>query len=401
MCQIHTHNGVRPPSPKHHFVPLQFEPFWNSCGCPEAIHSCVVVKHRARQVLTAIHTLENTLRLFSWRVNADGAIGCTGTAEAQLSDVVQVDLVRGSKYVTGCRTEAGELHLQCWDVSNTGAIYASGESVVAGVDLQWMQLLVLSPYRLLTIGLSKTGEWELTTWEITQQATLRKCHQTTMPAANGALAATCLPTPELDAAVDTNGDVDFVIARHTAPDVIRWQQWRSLTDGQLVLQKTADLNRPDIVDLALITVDQTLMTLLHNAHGQLDCIRGWPTAVETAVPSDDIVLADTKSCTLLARDVHLFAVTPNASEPILACATRHPSDSLEPLAAASTLTFYDWQATAGTWSPCGTDRLPATTATDLAICNQPLEGNAPFLTAVGTDVGTLHLVTWGEVVDDV
>ncbi|MEZ4673750.1 MAG: hypothetical protein R2932_05830 [Caldilineaceae bacterium] len=385
------------------FIPLQSAPFWNGCGRPEAIQACVLVKHRARQVLTAIRTLDNRLRLFSWRVNADGTVLCTGTTDAAVNDVTQITLIHARKYVSACRTQSGSMHLQCWDVSNTGAIYPSGPATVVGGGLQWVTLLLLTPELVITIGLRRDGFWELTTWAISDDAAPQQLDQMQMPATNGALAATLLAAPNNPIA--DHGAATFVTVMHVAPNQLRWNQWQAHANGRIVLQQQVEQTHPAIVDLALTTVDQSLVTVLHGADGRLQVLHGWPAA--------DPIAAGASEPVTIAERVRHFSIAKHDSQLMLA----HVAAPLAPVVATpsalnattssvihpdsgtpelTTVEMHQWQPATAQWIDCGTGTLPSPTATDLALCNEPLDGNAPFLTAIGTTSGELHLVTWAD-----
>ena len=402
------------PTPR--FTALQSAPFWNGCGKPDAIHECVIVKHRARQVLTAVRTVDEQIRLFSWRVNADGAVLCTGTTDLPIDGVAQVDLARARKYITACRTGMGVLHLQCWDVSNTGAIYASGPAVIAGDGYQWIQLLVLAPEHFLTIGLTQDGLWYLTSWTLADDDTPRRLDQKTMPAANGALAATCLnnaevtviegqslvPTEQPTAEVDQEDGAMFAVVMHTAPNELVWQRWRCHTDGQLVLEQHVRQQHGEVVELAMTTVGNELVTLFQRADGQLQVLHGWPTATSDRDAATTLVT--------LAEETKHFSIAHHEEQLMIAHVGKRTANmehfSQDPmqdrvrgtaqLPELTTVEMHRWQPADRQWMANGTGTLPTPTATDLALCNQPLDGNAPFLTAIGTASGELHLVTWGD-----
>ncbi len=393
---------------RQRFLPLQSEPHWNGCGQPTAVHACVLVKHRARQVLTAMRTLDNRLRLFSWRVNADGAILCTGTTDVQVNEVTQIDLVRAQKYVSACRTVEGALHLQCWDVSNTGAIYTSGPTTILHDGLEWFQLLVLAPDRLLTIGLGQDGRWHLSTWAILEEGGPQQLYKESIAAVTGSLSATLLPdnatiavgkveigNPMVDPQPISNADegiITFATVMHSAPDRLQWTRWHCLPSGELQIDEQVNQHHPAIIELALTTVNNVPVTLFHSSSGRLQVIHGWP-----ASTADD----SSPAAITLAEQVRLFTVTNDGEQLMIAHVSTPSQPTLERAESenfpeVTTVEMHRWQAGTQRWQSCGSGTLPIATATELALCNQPLDGNAPFLTAIGTAAGALHLVTWGD-----
>ncbi len=389
------------------FTPLQSEPLWNGCGQPTAIHACVLVKHRARQILTAIRTLDNRLRLFSWRVNADGVVLCTGNTDVLVNEVTQVDLVRAQKYVSACRTVDGALHLQCWDVSNTGAIYTSGSAAVVHDALEWLQLLVLAPDRLLTIGLSQDGRWHLSTWAIGDEGAPQQLYQESLAAVTGSLSATLLPRDALAAVTTGFGApqpltdsaaqrITFATVMHSAPDQLQWTRWHCLPNGELQIEEQVEQHHPTIVEVALTTVNSVLVTLLHSAKGRLQLFHGWPAPIKEQPAKERQTVAVT-----LAEGVRLFTVTNDGEQLMIAHVTTRSQQTgkmteTDNFPEVTTVEMHRWQPTTQHWQSCGSGTLPIATATELALCNQPLDGNAPFLTAIGTAAGALHLVTWGD-----
>lgn len=398
-------------TPKGPLVPLQTEPLWNGCGQPTAIHDCVIIKHRARQAVTAMHTISNQLRLFSWRVNADGTVVCTGTTEGQGEDVVQIDLARidpihAVRYVTACRTGGGELYLQCWDVSNTGAFYPTGPAICGATGVEWMQLLALGPERLLTIGLGRDGLWYLTTWQINIGGEMEPQQQATMPATTGALAVGLLPTQ----GTGLEGDL-FVTAYHIAPDTLRWTIWSALPSGELVQMQSFEEHYTDIIEIAVTTVAHQLVTLLHHSDGRLYLIsHALPQIhnllmLEHTSPVDGTgnrsVAIATQATHSLATGVRQFACS-RYEERLLIAYTTCAQD-------AQAVKLLYWPATTPEFVTASLSEslpdpaadvvelgnLPIHSAHTLALCDQPLEGYAPVLTAVGTASGGLQLTTWG------
>lgn len=401
--------------PPQRFVPLQSAPIWNGCGRPTAIHDCVLVKHRGRQVITAIRTLDYQLRLFSWRVDANGTARCTGSTDSQLENVAQVTLVRARKYISGSRTFSGAIHLQCWDVSNTGALYSSGPAVKMAVRYTWLQLLALAADRILTIGLTTAGTWELTTWSIDEHETLYQLAQSTQPATTGALAATCLtPLAQNHAEAAESEPLTFLTVAHRGLQQIRWTRWRCLANGQLEIMDEVTLPFTQIVALGLTVVDGTPVTLLHSANGRLQAMHGIPTGASDANQelSDKATAEDisTSQCTLLAENVRLFSLTHDAEQLTVAYITTRSSSAPEirsphgvgvaAFPEVSTVQMHRWHSAEQRWTNEGHGTIPIAAATELVLCEQPLDGNAPYLTAIGTATGILHLVSWSDTVQN-
>ncbi|MCB0064930.1 MAG: hypothetical protein KDE19_22555 [Caldilineaceae bacterium] len=387
------HTDVFTNSSKGQLIPLQTEPLWNGCGKPTAVHDCVIIKHRARQAVTAMHTLSNQLRLFSWRVNADGDVVCTGATEGQGEEILQIDLIRidpvhAIRYVTAWRTRGGELYLQCWDVSNTGAFYPSGPAHCAAEGLEWIQLLALGPDRLLTIGLGQDGLWHLTQWQVNQVGELEQQAQRTFPAFSGALAAAPLPTQE-----KSTSNHRFVTVFHVAPDTLRWLCWDALPSGEPIVAQTWEEHHANIIKLEVTTLADQLITLLHRADGQLQLVTHpiYPGSLPQEITQ--VESNATPSPTTLATRVRHFAISHHENHLLIAyTACAQQTQPLTLLRWPATATPPE-QASVPTGTTLGTLSIDA--AHSLALCDQSLEGYAPVLTAVGLANGGLQLTTWG------
>jgi hypothetical protein len=360
------------------FVPLQSEPRWNGCGQPAAVHTCALVKQRGRQVLTAVRTTDDQARLFSWRINADGAVLCTGNLDVPVVDVVQVALVHMEHYITVCRTADGRLHLHSWDVSNTGAIYPRGAATLVA-NLTWFTVLPLTAQQLLTIGLDSRGHWQLTSWQVTAELAPTPIAERRLSATTGALAAVQW-TPMTVEGTAEGAFSTLVTVMHSAPNRLLWTQWRYQPDGQLTPQAQIEHPVSAVVDLALTTVNGQLVTILHRADGRLQAWLGWPTTAP--VDSEEIALA---------WHVRHFSVINEERAAALTVAAVTAPQPTQPM-----LTLQSWQATGRGWQSVGAGVLPVDLASELVLCPQPLDGHAPFLTATCTDRGALHLTTWRD-----
>ncbi len=374
---------------------VQVAPIWNGCGEAVLVHEAIPVKQRSRQTLTAVRTLAESLRLYSWRVDAGGKVYCTGTTTAEVSDVAQIALVRAQKYVTACRT-ASFIQLQSWDVSNTGAIYGLVPAAMLAGRFSWFTLLALSTTQLATIALTQAGTWQLIAWHLDEDGILHRRDTVTLQAATtGALAALALPPlPEGN---------EFAVVSHSATDQLSWSHWRCTPDGQFTLLARREQTFADVIELALACQGDELLTLIQTAQGQLSLLRGmgFVSRVEPQLPLVSYPIA---------HDVAHFAVSGKAGQLLIAysdsacpptlAATPVATDQRTVLAAQQRATaqvhLERWQPTLQGWQPCAAGTLPLTAATGLQLCDEALDGHAPYLTAIGTADGALHLTTWRQ-----
>lgn len=367
---------------------VQVAPIWNGCGEAVLVHEAIPVKQRARQTLTAVRTLAERLRLYSWRVNADGGVHCTGTTTAEVNDVVQIALVRAQKYVTACRTP-NFIQLQSWDVSNTGAIYGLVPAAMIEGRFSWFTLIALSLTQLVTIALTQAGGWQLMAWQMDEEGILHQRDMIALQAATtGALAALALPA--------TAAGNEFAVVSHCQADRLCWCHWRCTPEGQFTLLNRLEQHFTDVIDVALTRQGDELLTLIQTAQGQLSLLRGMG-LMQQVQPDDSLTSYP------IASDVAHFAVAGEAEQLLIAysgiaCLPTTDHDDMLPAHRAETVKVHleRWQPTLQGWQPCAAGTLPLATATGLQLCDETLDGHTPYLTAIGTADGVLHLTTWRQ-----
>lgn len=135
----------------------------------------IAVRHRSRQVVTAIQMPNSQLALASWRVNADGSVIQTGASGPQPDQVAQVDLARAGKFVVAYRSTTQQLKLVSWDVSNTGAIYRAGESELWPERIRRVRLCTVSDQLLVTACITRNRRLKLISWRLGSDASLAPC----------------------------------------------------------------------------------------------------------------------------------------------------------------------------------------------------------------------------------
>ncbi len=377
-------------------TPLQNMTTWNGCRQPAAIHDCIPRKHRARQAVTAMHTIADQLQLFSWRVDANGVVACTGHTEGQGEDIVQIALVAAEKYVAAWRTRLGQLYLQWWDVSNTGAFYRSTPTICAAEALSWFQLLALDARRVLLIGLHRSGNWQFSSWQIHDERAPEQLAIATLPATNGALAATLLPPPTHavpssatpSSATPSSATAMFATVMHHAIDTIGWTVWQCGRDGQLEIRQQHTADYAAVLDLAVTTVGDQMVTFLHRMDGHLQ------TLMQPASAPNEFDLAASQ-LTPLATDVQRFAVARDANTLAIACTTAAQAQPSRGQLNLLRLAIPESPSVGSAPLVHQIGSMNVTTAPTLALCDQALEGNAPLLMAIGQADGQLRLVTWG------
>lgn len=330
----------------------------------------IMVKQRARQVVTAMRTLEDQVRLFSWRVNADGSMLRTGSGALALNAVQQVAMVHARNYVVACRTQRGELHLSRWDVSNTGVIYLAGAHGNCGQGIQWLTLAALTPDLLVVLALTASQRWQVMLWQLQGDGDVTLVGVQEMPAALVGSGALALLPPSGD-----NLRLATLTAEAQARFVLRL--WQGQPGDALTLLATDSLALPDVVAIVSTHVDDThLYAVVQTATGQLRLLT-WRLAVDGAITLLDTttVLADGVSHGMSQRYQDGFALVYRTL--------------------AGELCVQQWQQQpAGGLALFDAGRSPAAAQGEVICCNEALEGNAPLLTGVIDERGEVTLITW-------
>ncbi len=332
-------------------------------------HEAVMVKHRARQVLTALRTLDDRLQLVSWWVNADGSLLHTGSYPAQVAAIQQVRLVRARNYVIACRTKTGELHLSRWDVSNTGAIYLAGESIQAAQQVQWLEMIALDPDHIVTFALTAAGVWQLALWQLQADDALILLHREKIPASPvSACGLGVFPQPD--------GSLCLFSLLLEIPATLALQVWRYQPGETLSLVASHRVQPPLDVDIIATQISgDHLITVVQTLTGQLRLVT-WQLSADGQTPfcTDDLLLHEQVgycSCQKYSDGFVLFYRT-----------------------LAGELQIQRWQQQPdGTMTLLAAGQAP-TVIGEVTCCDERLDGNAPLLTATIGTQGTVTLTTW-------
>lgn len=332
----------------------------------------VMVKQRARQAVTALRAMDDQVRLYSWRVNADGSLLRTGSGALALTAVQQVAMVHARNYVVACRTQRGELHLSRWDVSNTGAIYLAGAHADCGQGIHWLEVAALTPDLLVVLALTTAQSWQVMLWQLQGDSNLILLGVQEMPAALvGSGALTILPP-----AGDNLRLATFLAEE---PDRFALHLWQGQPGAALALQTTTYLQLPDVVAIVSTHVDNAhLSIVVQTATGQLRLLT-WRLAADGG-----LTLLD--AATVLADGIGQ-------------CMSQryHDGFALVYRTLAGELCVQQWQQQPdGTPTLLAAGRGPAAPHGEVICCNEALEGNAPLLTGVIDERGEVTLITWRQ-----
>jgi hypothetical protein len=335
------------------------------------VRECVPIKHRGRQIVTAVSTTDERLSLLSWRVNADGSVICTGSSTAHHEEATQVCIAKARKFVVAYRTKEDHLKLVSWDVSNTGAIYRSSEYDKPTETMAQLKLSTLNEDLLITTYRTAEDKLKLISWRLGDDDGF-----------------TCLDEwSSGDAIVKDVTVVPLLIEQqeprlltllHTETDAIKVAWWGVAPTGAITLLNVTDLFSKTTSQIsAQLDANGHLVTAVHTAEGHLQ-LTTWQINLATSTLQP------------------LFQT--NATEPtIRQQALLHGPQGVVSLiqTAESQLRIIEWQSDdAGRLvRGRGSDNLTAN-CDALVYCPQLLDGNAPILAGICSSPTTLRLVTW-------
>lgn len=334
-----------------------------------AAQEALLVKHRARQVLTALRTREDHLQLVSWRVNADGSVLQTGSSHVQTATMQQLRFVHARNYVVACLTQSGELQLSRWDVSNTGAIYLAGTRTLDLQPLQWIDMIALDADHIVLLLLTATGDWQFALWRLQDEDTFGLLQTETI--AEGATSR-C----ELCVLSQPDGTLCLLTLCSETAAGFRLKVWHYEPDETVSLVADHQIQLPAAATLiAAQARGDYLLTIVQTATGQLRCAT-WQLATAGTAPicqADRLLHDQVTDCTCQRYgDGFVLCYCTMAGEGQVEV-WQHQSD--------------------GTAVLVTTGRAPAERCR-VSCCDEQLDGNAPFLTATIGTQGAVTLTTW-------
>lgn len=141
-----------------------------------AVTEITAVRHQSRQLVTAVRTSQNSLKLLSWRVNGDGSVTRTGDSGDQAGAASHIDLARGARFVTALRAGNKKLKLVSWDVTAAGAISRAGDSGEQAGEADSIKVVALT--RDLFVVACRTADrtLRLISWRLNADGSLTRLH---------------------------------------------------------------------------------------------------------------------------------------------------------------------------------------------------------------------------------
>jgi hypothetical protein len=330
------------------------------------VSDIATVRHGAQQVVTAVRTSSNALRLISWRVNNDGSVTRTGDSGSAAGTASDLAIARGGKLVTACRTAAGKLKLISWNVDAFGAIARAGDSGDQAGEATRNDIVAMTGTLFLTACRTAGGDLKLISWRLNANASLSRLADS--GSAAGAVSEISLLRLSSSRAVTSvrtaNGSLKLIV-------------WNVAADGGITrLGDSAD--QAGAASLIRSAVDGFghVITAVRAAGGALKLISWQISGNGSSVTR----LGDSGAQAGAIGDNALTAAAPG-----LISAVRDGSGRLK---------LISWTTTAaGAIHRAGDSGAQAGTASLITTC-EPLAGATPIVTAVRTASNSLKLITW-------
>jgi hypothetical protein len=124
-------------------------------------------------LVTAVKTAEQTLRLVLWRVNRHGGIRRVSDSGTLAGTANSIAIDRGDRFVTACQTKSGRLMLISWSIVDD-KFERDKDSADAAGRASLIRLLALTNNLFVTACSDSDGELVLITWELRSDGTFRR-----------------------------------------------------------------------------------------------------------------------------------------------------------------------------------------------------------------------------------
>jgi len=341
----------------------------DSANLGGGVSAIAAVRHQTQQVITAVRTESNTLKLISWRVNNDGSVSRTGDSGDAAGAASHIDIARAQKYVTVCRTAGGNQKLISWDVTAAGAITRAGGSGDQAGEATLNKIVALTDILLVTACRTAGGSLKLISWRLNNNGSLTRLNDSGNQAGGvSEIAMVRITSGRVATAVRANdGSLKVIV-------------WDVAANGQ-VSRKGDSGNQAGEARMIRLVRDSSghLVTSVRAANGNLKLV-SW------SVSGSGDTLTRLGDSGNQAGEIGDNALMSRASGVISAVRT-----------ADGHLKLIAWQVSAaGAITRAGDSYNLAGEATLITFCPESLSGNAAIVTACRTASGSLRLVSWDD-----
>jgi hypothetical protein len=338
------------------------------------VSEIAAIRHLNQQVVTAVRTKENTLKLISWQVNANGSVSRTGDSGSQAGVASSIDIARGDRYVTACRTSSGKLKLISWDIDAGGTIQRGGDSGSQAGTASRIKIVALDEDLFVTACRDSGGNLKLITWRLNNDGSLTRRGDSGDAAGKSSEISMVVLRP------DANGG-QVVTSVRAADGSLKLIVWDISASGNQVTRLGDSGSQAGAATKIRSVMDPFghVVTAVRAGNKSLKLI-SWNISEDgnTVTRMGD----SGKQAGFIGSNA--LMVRPNGV--LSAVRTKQ-----------GTLKLIDWALdAAGTITRQGDSGSQAGQALLVTLTQEPLAGACPFVSAVRTAESTLKLITWRE-----
>lgn len=142
------------------------------------VSEIAAVRHRERQIVTAVRTQAGTLKLIAWNISAAGAVTRTGDSGSLAGAATSISIARNGgtqDYVTACRAGSGRLLLISWSVNASGStISRRADSGTLAGNATAIRVVSLGNNRFVTACRTESGRLRLIGWRLNADGTFAR-----------------------------------------------------------------------------------------------------------------------------------------------------------------------------------------------------------------------------------
>jgi hypothetical protein len=337
------------------------------------VREIAAIKHRSQQVVTAVRTQSNTLKLISWRVNNDGSVSRTGDSGGQAGRASNIAIAKGNKYVVACRTSSGNLKLISWDINSAGAITRAGDSGNQAGTASRIKIVAVSDTLFVTACRTSGGNLKLISWQLNNDGSITRLNDSGS-AAGAVSEIDLLEIPRsgsgsrvVTSVRDGDGDLKLIVWNVSSGGAISRRGDSGQLAGKATMIRSVRNEFDDVV--TAVRAGNTRLKLI-----------SWRVSANGNTVSR---LDDSGNQAGRIGDNALMS----RPDGVLS-AVRTQGRNLKLIA---------WDMTAGgsiTRTIDSGDQ--AGTASRITLCQEALSGDAPIVTAVRTASNNLKLITWKD-----
>ena len=336
------------------------------------VSEIAVIRSRAQALVTAVRTADETLKLIPWAVDNNGSISRLGNG-AEAGEASDIDITRGRLFVSACRTAEENLRLISWEVEEDGTVRRRGENSDPAGDARNNKIIALSNTLFVTAVRTVSGKLKLIAWELANNNALERRDDSADEA--GAVTEISL----VRVSPDTAGNHRVVTSVRGGDGELVLITWSISTNGRAIKRLSFNHGQAGRVNMirSVTTSSGRLVTSAKDSSGDLVLIT-W-----NVEGSGNLTrLADSHGQAGTIFDNALMS---------------RPSGVLSAVHGTTGLRLIAWRTTAqGALERIGDSGDQADEASPIALCQEPLTGVAPIITAGRTKSGNLQLISWAE-----